>query len=282
VRVPRRGLALPDPRTESAAPDEFDRLASLAGAAESAGFDSVWVADGPPPPERTRPGGESVFEPYSLLGALAVRTRQVALAVLPDGPTARQPSIVAKVVTGVDVIAHGRAVLALGVGPPSDPDSLARLAEELQICRALLVEDAPTFTGAHHRIVDAPNRPRPVHPAGPALVVASDRPDALEPVARYADAVVVTGDAGAVRRAALALERHCEAVRRDPGGVVVLWHGPVGTGAGTGDERQADRLASLADAGAAGFVLDLGRGVRPDDVVRAGDLLDRTAARTAR
>ena len=198
VRVPRRGLALPDPRAATTGADEFGRLAALAGAAEATGFDSVWVADGPPPAGVERPGGESVFEPYSLLGALAVRTQRVALAVLPDGPTSRRPSIVAKVVTGVDVIAHGRAVLALGVGPASDAEAAGRLAEELQICRALLVEDAPTFVGAYHQIVDAPNRPRPVHAAGPALVVAADRPEVLDPVARYADALVVTGDAAAV------------------------------------------------------------------------------------
>ncbi len=279
VRVPRRGLALPDPRTESAGPDEFDRLASLAQVAEAAGFDSVWVADGPPPPGRSRDGGESVFEPYSLLGALAVRTRRVALAVLPDGPTGRPPSMVAKIVTGIDVIAHGRAVLALGAGPPTDPESPARLAEELQICRALLVEDAPTFIGAHHRIVDAPNRPRPVHPAGPPMVVASDRLDVLDPVARYADALVVTGDAGAVRRAVQAVERHCESVGRDPEGVVVLWHGPAGRSRGPDGDHEADRLGSLADAGAAGFVLDPGPGARPEDVTRIAALLDAVATR---
>jgi len=280
VRVPRRGLALPDPRAATTGADEFGRLAALAGAAEATGFDSVWVADGPPPAGVERPGGESVFEPYSLLGALAVRTQRVALAVLPDGPTSRRPSIVAKVVTGVDVIAHGRAVLALGVGPASDAEAAGRLAEELQICRALLVEDAPTFVGAYHQIVDAPNRPRPVHAAGPALVVAADRPEVLDPVARYADALVVAGDAAAVGRMARALDSACDAVGRPRDGVVVLWSGTLDPRADGGADRLEEELRSLAEAGADGFVVDLGEADGPEAVARAGEVLGRVAART--
>ena len=280
VQVPRRGLALPDPRTASAGADEFGRLSELAVAAEAAGFDSVWVADGPPPAGVARSGGESVFEPYSLLGALAVRTRRVALAVLPEGPTTRRPSIVAKVVSGIDVIAHGRAVLALGVGPDGDAEAAGRLAEELQICRALLVEDAPTFVGTHHRIVDAPNRPRPVHAAGPALVVAADRVAVLDPVARYADALVVTGDAAAVGKMTGSLGAACDAVGRPRDGVVVLWSGTLDLSVAGGAARIEDRLGALAGAGATGFVVGLGPADGPEAVARAGEALGRVAART--
>ncbi|MGH9096817.1 MAG: LLM class flavin-dependent oxidoreductase, partial [Acidimicrobiales bacterium] len=146
VRLPRRGLRLPDPAPDPASNKdrraEFERLASLARRAEASGFDSVWVTDDggavPKPPG----GFELLFEAYSLLGALAIRTESVGLGVVPRGPTVRSPSMVAKIVTGIDVISHGRALLSLGLEAGGGLDPVDRLGEELDVCRALLTEDA--------------------------------------------------------------------------------------------------------------------------------------------
>jgi alkanesulfonate monooxygenase SsuD/methylene tetrahydromethanopterin reductase-like flavin-dependent oxidoreductase (luciferase family) len=185
----------------------FDRLADIATTAERSGFDSVWVADSAG--GGLEPSGAPGFEPYTVLGALATRTRTVNLGAMVSPITARNPAVLAKIVTGVDVLSGGRAVLGVGLGapggtisgkdsaagqklpplppprPPSDDpggsqgvdhaSQLGSLAEGLRICRAMFTEEAPTFEGDYYRIEDAHNRPRPVRAAGiPILVGGGD------------------------------------------------------------------------------------------------------------
>src|SRR5258706_6721800 len=119
--------------------DLFDHVAGLATAAEEAGFDSVWVMDHffqlPPLGGPDQP----MLEAYTLLGALAARTRRVQLGTLVTGVTYRSPGVLAKIVTTLDVISRGRALLglggawshlqhpALGIDYPSDPVPLDML-----------------------------------------------------------------------------------------------------------------------------------------------------------
>ena len=92
----------------------FDRVSAVAQTAESAGFGAVMVMDhfyqlpmlGPPTNE--------MFESYTLLGAIAARTEHVLLGTLVTGVTYRNPAILAKIVTSLDVISHGRAFLGIG------------------------------------------------------------------------------------------------------------------------------------------------------------------------
>jgi alkanesulfonate monooxygenase SsuD/methylene tetrahydromethanopterin reductase-like flavin-dependent oxidoreductase (luciferase family) len=250
--IPTRvGLHLP------ASTQGFERLAALAAIAEGSGFDSIWVTDSltdaradslapspghglaspsgdgltSPPGDRlaspsghglASPSGDgSAFEAYTLLGALATRTKTASLGAMVTPVTARNPAMLAKIVTGVDVLSEGRAVLGIGTGPPFDPPSaperLDRLAEGLQICRAMFTEEAPSFEGRYYRIEDAHNRPRPVCPAGiPILIGGGDEEGVLGLVARYADAVTVAVDVETVRDTLAALDRHCDEVGRDP------------------------------------------------------------------
>src|SRR5262245_58563768 len=94
----------------------FEQVASIASRAETAGFDTVFVMDhfyqlpmlGAPEAE--------MFEAYTLLGALAARTKRVRLATLVSGNTYRNPALLAKLVTTLDVISGGRAMLGIGAG----------------------------------------------------------------------------------------------------------------------------------------------------------------------
>src|SRR5690349_19695621 len=101
--------------------DLFEHVASLATTAEDAGFDSVWVMDHffqlPPLGGPDQP----MLEAYTLLGALAARTRRIQLGTLVTGVTYRNPGILAKIVTTLDVISRGRAILGIG-GPGSTAD----------------------------------------------------------------------------------------------------------------------------------------------------------------
>jgi len=154
--------------------DLFDHVAGLATAAEEAGFDSVWVMDHffqlPPLGGPDQP----MLEAYTLLGALAARTRRVQLGTLVTGVTYRSPGVLAKIVTTLDVISRGRAILgiggawydvehqALGIDYPSDRVRLDMLEEAVQVCRAMFTGDDVSFTGTHYRLDHARNLP----PAG--------------------------------------------------------------------------------------------------------------------
>ncbi len=278
MRVPRLGLLLPAPVTVGGGPDEFGRLVALAAAAETSGFDGVWVHDGPPA-DGPSGDGAPLFEPYSLLGALAARTARVALAVLPDGPPVRHPALMAKIVTGLDVISHGRAVLSLGTGPATDPEAVERLVEELEICRALLTEEMPTVEGRHYRITRAANRPAPVRRGGVPLVVAADRADTLGAAADRADAVVLTGSAEEVAALVGGVRIRPGEDGSAPGGPVLLWSGSVDHRDPAGGVTAADQLATMAASGVGGFVVDLGEGCDPGDVARCGEALAPVAAR---
>jgi alkanesulfonate monooxygenase SsuD/methylene tetrahydromethanopterin reductase-like flavin-dependent oxidoreductase (luciferase family) len=314
IDIPRIGLRLSQPTSDTTPsgtiPSEaFEQLAAAVLAAEAGGFDAVWVHDGPAlaRPDGPGPDPSSLFAPYSLLGALAVRSTEVNLAVFPDGDTVRGPAMVTKLISAVDVISHGRAVLALG--PPADDGTAAhRLAEELQICRALLAGDAPTFAGRYHQVAGAPNRPLPPDGHRVPLVVASDRSDLLSTAARWADALMTNGSPSQVATLVGRLDAECQAAGRSAGAVTVLWSGTVELVPSRGDRPapagssvapvgsplpdapvtlvgDTDRLrvdaASLVDAGVGGFVIHLAGGRHAestDSMAHVGAILESALA----
>jgi alkanesulfonate monooxygenase SsuD/methylene tetrahydromethanopterin reductase-like flavin-dependent oxidoreductase (luciferase family) len=92
----------------------FDRVVELAGAAEAAGFDFVTVMDHFYQIPVVGSEEEPMLEAYSTLAALAARTNRVRLSTLVTGVTYRNPALVAKTVTTLDVISGGRAMLGIG------------------------------------------------------------------------------------------------------------------------------------------------------------------------
>ncbi len=220
--------------------DLFEHVAGLATAAEDAGFDSVWVMDhfyqlpslgGPDQP---------MLEAYTLLGALAARTRRVRLGTLVTGVTYRNPGILAKIITTLDVISRGRAVLGiggawydvehqgLGVDYPADRVRLDMLEEAVQVCRAMFTGDHVTFSGTHYRLDQARNLPRPVQAGGPKIMIGGGgEKRTLRLVARYADMCNVTGDVATLARKIDVLRRHCAEAGRDPAEVDVTWMTPL-------------------------------------------------------
>jgi F420-dependent oxidoreductase-like protein len=228
--VTRLGLQIPNFTYAGVADGElFERVAAIADAAEEAGFDSVWVMDHLYQIANVGPNTDPMFEAYTLLGALAARTREVSLGTMVTGVTYRNPALLAKQATTLDVVSGGRAILGIGAAwneeehagygfayPPIG-ERMDRLEEALQICRAMFTEQAPTFTGEHYRIKDVLNNPRPLRAEGiPILVGGSGERRTLALVAKYADACNLFGDLPTMRHKLEVLERHCEAVGRDP------------------------------------------------------------------
>jgi F420-dependent oxidoreductase-like protein len=213
------------------APDAemFDRTVVHALAAERGGFESVWVMDHfwqlPPL------GGpdEPILEAYTLLGALAARTERVQLGTLVTGVTYRNPAMLAKMVTTLDVISHGRAILGIGAAWydvehegygfdfPSAGERLDRLEEAVQVCRALFRDERPSFEGRYYRTHDARNVPAPLRAGGIPIMIGGSGPKrTLRLVAQYADLCNVSGGPETLRRNLDILFKHCSDVGRDP------------------------------------------------------------------
>jgi len=220
--------------------DLFEHVAGLATAAEDAGFHSVWVMDHffqlPPLGGPDQP----MLEAYTLLGALAARTQRVQLGTLVTGVTYRNPGILAKIVTTLDVISRGRAILGiggawydvehqgLGVDYPADRVRLDMLEEAVQICRAMFTGDDVSFAGKHYRLDHARNLPRPVQPGGPRIMIGGGgEKRTLRLVAQYADYCNVTGNVATLARKIEVLNGHCAEVGRDPAEIGVTWMTPL-------------------------------------------------------
>jgi F420-dependent oxidoreductase-like protein len=211
----------------------FDHVVMLANTAETAGFDSVFVMDHFYQLPNIGPRTDPMLEGYTVLAGMAARTKKVRLGTLVSGVTYRNPAFLAKVVTTLDVVSSGRAILGIGAAWNEDEhrgygyefppvgERLSRLEEALQICRAMFREEEPTFEGRYYRIQGALNFPRPIQPNGPPILIGGGGEQrTLKLVAQYADMCNIFGDPAMVRHKMDVLERHCEAVGRDPKTIV--------------------------------------------------------------
>jgi F420-dependent oxidoreductase-like protein len=247
--------------------DLFEHVVDLATTAEASGFDSVWVMDHyfqlPPLGGPDQP----MLEAYTLLGALAARTQRVQLGTLVTGVTYRNPGILAKIVTTLDIISKGRAILGiggawydvehrgLGIEYPSDRVRLDMLEEAVQICRAMFTGDDVSFSGSHYRLDHARNLPRPVQAGGPKIMIGGGgEKRTLRLVAQYADKCNVTGDLSTFAHKIEVLHRHCADVGRDPAEVAITWMTPVIL---TTSEKNTAEIREMLAAGdeAAGFTV---------------------------
>ncbi len=311
----RFGLQIPNFTPNEPTGALFDGVVDMATAAEESGFDSVWVMDHfyqlPPMGGPSQP----MLDAYTLLGALAARTGRVKLGTMVTGVTYRNPAHLAKIVTTLDVISSGRAILGIGAAwydveheglgldfPPAG-ERLDRLEEALQICRAMFTEETPSFTGRYYRIHEARNVPPTVQPGGPPILVGGGgERRTLGLVARYADMCNVVGDAATIAHKVGVLRGHCEAVGRDPSEVTVsrlstlvltesdeetattkdflrqvTGEEPTGSDVGTPDQLVA-RVEELAGAGVEYFVFNVPTGT-PETVRRVGEMLVGAFAR---
>jgi F420-dependent oxidoreductase-like protein len=207
----------------------FANVVDLVDAAENVGFESIWVMDHFYQLPALGGGTQPMLEGYTLLGALAAVTSIIRLGTLVTGVTYRNPAMLAKQVTTLDVISGGRAILgigaawhdveheAMGFDFPPVKERMDRLAEAVQICRAMFTEEAPSFDGRYYRVHEVRNVPRPIQAGGPPIMIGgSGEKRTLALVAQYADMCNITGDAATIRHKLGVLHEHCAAVGRDP------------------------------------------------------------------
>lgn len=228
----------------------FEHVSGIARRAEDAGFDLVTVMDHFYQIGGVGPEDAPMMEAYSILAGIAARTSRVRLGALVTGVTYRNPALLAKIVTTLDVISGGRAILGLGAAWnesehrglgfefPGVGERMDRLDEALTICRRMFTEDRPTFEGRFYRIEAAINSPHPVQPGGPQILVGGGGEQrTLRLVARHADyAHWFPLGMDVLRHKSELLERYCEEIGRDPATITRTMAAPVMLVA---DEREA-------------------------------------------
>jgi alkanesulfonate monooxygenase len=203
-----------------------DDLTRIVVAAEEAGFARVSVMDhlwqiGPlGPPEH------AMLEAYTTLGYLAARTERVELLAWVTAVTYREPGMLAKLVTTLDVLSKGRAWLgigaawngdeATGLGLPFPPtaERFERLEETLQICLQMWSDSDASYEGRHYKLGRTLNSPQALRrPHPPILIGGGGEKKTLRLVAQYAQACNLFAGPDLEHKLDV-LRGHCEAVGR--------------------------------------------------------------------
>jgi F420-dependent oxidoreductase-like protein len=216
--------------------DKYEHMTRYAREAERLGFDSIWVYDH----FHTVPTQEleTSFECWTITAALARDTEKVRVGQMVTCNNYRQPSLLAKMASTVDVMSHGRLDFGIGAGwyeeefrafgyPfPDDPERLRMLDEALQVIRAMWTEPYATFEGKYYQVRGAINEPKGVQkPHIPIWVGGGGERVTLKLVAKYADACNVGGNDPAVAKHKFGvLKEHCERVGRDYGSIIKSVH----------------------------------------------------------
>lgn len=227
------GYHLPNFTFPGARPGElFDNYVELAVTAEAEGFDLVTLMDHVYQIKGIGPETEPMLEAYTTLGALAARTSRIRLATLVTGVTYRNPALLVKQVTTLDVISHGRTILGLGAAWNEDEhrgygfefppirERMDRLEEALTIARLMFTQERPSFEGTYYRIEGAMNYPRPLQPGGPKILVGGGGElRTLKIAARLADMTNWFGPLDVIQHKEEVFLRHCETEGRDPSAV---------------------------------------------------------------
>ncbi len=213
----------------------FDRVVQQAKAAEAAGFDLVTVMDHFYQIGGIGPETEPMLEAYTTLSALAQHTTKVKLGTLVTGVTYRNPALLAKMVTTLDVVSNGRALFGIGAAwnesehrgygfdfPPIK-ERMERLDEAVTIAKLMFTQDRPSFTGKHYRIDQALNVPRPIQPGGPKILIGGGgERKTLRILAQHGDiGHWFGGDLEDLKRKKGVFEEHCAAVGRNPDDVML-------------------------------------------------------------
>ena len=267
MTVPFFGYHLPNYSFPGTADEAlFDHVADMVVAAEAAGFDMVTVMDHFYQIRGVGVETEPMLESYTTLAALSQRTKTICLSALVTGVTYRNPALLAKMVTTLDVLSKGRAILGLGAAWNDDEHAgygfefppigrrMDRLDEAAHIAKLMFTEERPSFTGKYFHIDRALNVPRPIQPGGPRLLIGgAGEQRTLRIVAKYADISNWFPGLEDTKRKIGILERYCEEEGRDPAAILKTVMSPCLLALDEAEARQireripAERLAVMGD-----------------------------------
>ena len=203
-------------------------------AAEAAGYDSIWVYDhfhNVP-----KPSHEAVFECWTTMAAISQRTSRIRLGQMVGCNGYRNPALLAKITSTVDVISGGRLDWGIGAGWydhefrgygyefPSPKVRIGMLREAVEIVKAMWTEPDVSYSGKHYELKGAQCDPKPLQqPHPPILIGGGGEQLTLRVVARHADASNFGGKPHEFAHKTEVLKGHCAAVGRDYDEIQKTW-----------------------------------------------------------
>lgn len=223
----RLGLQIPNFSYGTGVSELFPTVIAQAQEAEAAGFDSVFVMDHFYQLPGLGTPDQPMLEAYTALGALATATERVQLGTLVTGNTYRNPTLLAKAITTLDVISQGRAILGIGTGWfELEHDSLGfefgtfterfkKLDEALQIIVPMLEGKRATFSGTYYRTEEAFAEPR-FRDHIPLMIGGSGEKKTIPLAARHFDHLNIIANFDELPRKLDVLRQECERIDRDP------------------------------------------------------------------
>src|SRR5712692_2246719 len=206
--------------------EAYEAMTNIVTTGDELGYDSAWVVDHfhtvPTPTQGV------TFECWMSLAALARDTKRVRVGQIVTCNSYRNPALLAKMASTLDVLSHGRLNFGIGAGwyeheyraygyPfPDGPERLRQLREALQVIHAMWEQEEATFEGQYYQVRGAINQPKGVQkPHIPILVGGGGERVTLKLVAQYGDACNVSGDLKTLEHKFAVLQQHCESVGRD-------------------------------------------------------------------
>jgi len=221
------GLHIADFTWDGGPPALGSRLGEIARRAEEAGVDRISVMDHVWQIGHLGPPEHEMLEAYTALGFLAGVTSRVKLLTVVTAVVYREPGLLAKAVTTLDVVSGGRAMLGIGAAWNEDEarglglffpplaERYERLEEALRICQQMWSDDDGPFEGKHYHLARTLNSPQALsRPHPPILIGGQGERKTLLLVARYADACNLF-DTPELAHKLDVLRAHCAAEGRD-------------------------------------------------------------------
>jgi F420-dependent oxidoreductase-like protein len=221
------GLQIPNFSYGTGVAEMFPTVIAQAQEAEAAGFDSVFVMDHFYQLPMLGSPDQPMLEAYTALGGLATATERVQLGTMVTGNTYRNPALLAKSITTLDVVSQGRAMLGIGTGWfelehdqlgfefGTFTDRFNKLDEALQIILPMIKGERPTFSGKYYRTQEAMANPR-FRDHIPLLIGGSGEKKTIPLAARHFDHLNVIAGFDELPAKMKVVRERCEEIGRDP------------------------------------------------------------------
>ena len=223
----RLGFQIPNFSYGTGVSELFPTVIRQAQEAEEGGFDTVLVMDHFYQLPMIGTPDQPMLEAYTALGALATATKRVQLGTLVTGNTYRNPTLLAKIITTLDVVSGGRAILGIGTGWfeleheqlgfefGTFSDRFNRLEEALQIILPMIKGERPTFSGKWYHTKEAMANPR-FRDHIPLMIGGSGEKKTFRLAAQHFDHLNIIAGFDELPGKLAVLKQRCEEVGRDP------------------------------------------------------------------
>ncbi len=173
-----------------------DAILTIAKNAEALGFDSIWVSDHIVIPDSHQGFGNVFYEPLTTLTYIAALTNKIYLGTSVIILPYRNPIILAKMISTLDVLSNGRVILGVGTGWLKEEFQALGVSYEargaitddyIQVLKTLWSQERPKFIGMYNKFEDINFLPKPIQKPCPPLWIGGNSRKAIERAVNLAD-----------------------------------------------------------------------------------------------